>query len=196
MEYYRLAPVPAQFFQEEEQVPFTRCASCDAEFDADTVYIVEKAFQTYLPYRSRDVVFEYAICLDCYEGLSQSFSAQSRQAMDEYVSARVDLEERARTLYLQAEHSDELPDIDAWLSTCFISGKSPADLDGFQIAGVFIGSSIILSHTPLLVSADVVGEITERLSKETIDILGGFAEDVLPKPPGFERDLVPPVLVI
>jgi hypothetical protein len=187
---YRLVPIPVPFFQESEKVPFTNCTLCDREFDDETMYVIEKAFQTYLPYKSRDLVFEYAICMECYEGLSDSFSEESSRAMQQYIDARVDFSKRAKELF------DTPFEIDHWLSSCAISGKPVDELDGYQFVGVFVGDQMIASHTPCLISAEVVGEIGDLLSKKTLDILGGFAQEVMPQPPGFEKDLPTPALVL
>ena len=45
------------------------------------------------------------------------------------------------------------------------------------------------------VPSDVIGEIVDKLSNKTIDMLSGFVDEHFPKPPGYEKDIPRPVLV-
>ena len=187
---FRFVPIPALFYQEAEKVPFTNCILCDREFDNDTMYVIEKAFQTYQPYKSRDLVFEYAICMDCYTELMESFSEESDRAIHNYVDARVDYRKRA------AELKETPFQIDRWCSSCALSGKPVEEMSGYQFIGIFIGDRLVVSHSPLMFGVEAMEEIDELLSKQTRDMLGGFALEVMPQPPGFEKDLPTPALVL
>ena len=186
----RLRPIPPMFYRESENNPFDACLVCGKHFERDTLYVVEKAFQTYQPYSSRDLVFEYAMCIDCYQEFSASMSDDSRAAMDEYMQGRVDFDEREEALM-----NDPDPDTSRWTSSCLVSGKPIQELDGYQAVGLFMGNWMIVSHLPCVIGSDVIGEIVDKLSNKTIDMLSGFVDEHFPKPPGYEKDIPRPVLV-
>lgn len=186
-------PLPPIFYAEETGQPFSTCLHCSCSLlDTQTPYLIEKAFRTYQPYASTDLVFEYAICLACFDTIWDTFSEASRQHLDAYFNDQVDPLARAQTLLEQ-----QPLDVNHWVSHCFIKGTPATALTEYQLMAVGVGDLLVLSHVPCLIGGEALDEITTLLSKETRDELGGFMRDFFPQPPGLEEDFpIEPLLFL
>lgn len=188
----RLADIPPEFHSDETGEPFECCLICERSLmDYDGVYLVEKAYRTFPNFDAKDLIFEYAICHDCAEQMMEAFSDESREAIELYFETRIDEDTRARQLL-----ADEAFDADASLAICAVNGTPRADLNEYQLIGAFTGGQMIVYTTPMMLSSAVLDEVTMLLSKATRDELGGFMAEHLPQPPGLDKDVpVPPVLI-
>lgn len=177
--------LPEVFYQEETGQPFVRCMICScALLTSDEPYFVEKAYRAYPAFGARELVFEYAVCLSCYDGLWDTFSEASRQHLETYFEQRMDPFSRARELL---EKEPDGPN--RWLSHCMIKGTPADELEEYQILGLCVGDALVLSHLPCLLSGAVMEEIAALLSNETLDELGGWMREFLPQPPGLDEDV-------
>ena len=178
---FAFAPIPEVFFSSETGAPFDTCVDCGRSLlDGDTQYLIEKAVRRFRPYDSQDVVFEYALCLDCYQLVHQSLSQVSRERMDAFFAEHVDVEERAQTLLAVR---DEEPDIHPWLDRCVVTGTPVRELDEYQLVCHCSGREAVLTHVPCLVSGEAVDEMVALLSNETLDELGRFRDRITDLPP-------------
>ncbi len=191
MPNWRSVPLPQPFFSEETGAPFRHCLACDRSLlEAGTEYLIEKAFRTVRSLGSRDLIFEYALCLPCYDAVWTSFSEESRQRIEAYFSERIDYEGRARRLL-----HDKAADPRRWLSHCVVTGTAAEDLDEYQVVGLCEGDRMLLAHVPCLLGGAAMDELAALLSTQTLDEMGGFMQDFFPSPPGLEKD-VPPLIFV
>jgi hypothetical protein len=80
-----LLPIPDVFWSAYLEKPFEQCVDCSCELNGATVYVVQKRFV------GREAVFEMAICDQCRQRLTDTYSVETRAAltkkMGEFFSA-------------------------------------------------------------------------------------------------------------
>ena len=92
-------PVPDVFHSWYDKGPFSHCMICSRYLLVDAAqYMVEKAFV------GDEVVYEYALCLKCCEGLREELSRESMQRITAHFDERVDLQQRRVRLLEEAGH--------------------------------------------------------------------------------------------
>ncbi len=174
----RTIAMPERFFSSETGRPFERCIRCGRSLFRDGApYLIEKAFRRVPEYGATEVIFEYAMCVGCYEALWKRFSEESLRNIDAWFAARVDFEGRARTL------AGTPPDVEAWLSHCVVKGTPATEMTEYQVAGLCVGDRLMLSHLPCLIGGKAMEEMSVCLSAATKDELDGFADEFLGIPP-------------
>ena len=166
-------PVPKEFWSFAEERPFDACSVCHKGLLEDgSLYLIEKAF------KKREVIFEYAICIECHLKLREDLSRSSLRLIDHYFDEHVDLTKRRRDL-LQNYQEDVQP----WLSHCVITGQAAEDCDEYQIMTLCDGSDLLFTYIPCLISGTAIEAIQGLLSKQTRDRLDGFVDEFLGLPP-------------
>lgn len=162
-----LADIPAEFFSFETGQLFRHCIECDRNLLEDGCeYLIERAIRNYRGYRASDVIFDYAICMDCAQALHARLSRESLGRIQSYFSRNADL--RA---HLARTTPDEL---DRFTAQCLVKGKDRAECDEFQIYAHCRGNKLLLSNPPYMVCGQAIEELTELLSEATREELGGF----------------------
>ncbi len=194
----RHVPIPPVFHSSETGAPFARCLRCERELRrSGAPYLIEKAYRAVPQYDAREVVFEYALCLDCYAALAERLSADSRRRIQAYVGERADLARRARERMAAARQaSGEAPhvaaDLGGWLDRCLIDGTPARELAEYQLVALGAGDRLVLSHLPALVGGPALDAMAALLSAETLDELGGFYHDHLGPAPDLAELLAGP----
>ncbi len=160
--------IPPQFYSFDSGEPFKRCVECDRPLDDDCEYMIEKAMKTYDGYSATDVIFDYAICMNCAMVIRQSFSEKSLEAIEKYFSNVVP---RPTTILLD---NSGYFNIDECLGQCLITGKPQKELKEFQIYAYCKGNSLQRQVPPYMVSNEAVEDLLPLLSASTNDILDDF----------------------
>lgn len=182
-------PIPPSFYADDTEAPFDECLVCERALrDGSTEYVIEKGYRSFEAYDVKETVFGYALCMRCHATLSESFSAESKQRCQAYLSERVDLQ--ARTTALLGTDS---PDPAQWTEQCIVHGTRKADLQEYQILAHCHGDDLLLTHLPVLIGGPAIDDLVQRLSNETLDELGGFRDEYFGLPPELERNLQGPV---
>lgn len=173
-------------FRDHEGGVFRRCLECEVDLVASgDPYFIEKAFRTYPGFGTSDTIFEYAVCLPCMERLYESYSKESRRAIEEYFySNRTFLERSMGRLISVEEGLDD--DLGEWIGTCALSGRPVTELEEYQIAALCVGEELVLSHLPWLISGEAIDGLLGLLSNETIDQLDDFSGRHFGLPPEFD----------
>lgn len=177
----RYTEIPPEFYSFETRGLFTHCLECDRYLlEDDCDYIIERAIRNYPGFKATDVVFDYAICLDCAEAMHQKLSKESLEQMQLYFAENVDLQSRT--------HKVDSQNLDSLTAKCMVKGKAKADCEEFQIYAHCRGKKLFLQTPPYMICGQAIEELTERLSKETKDQLGGFFDKHFgPDPCLFEK---------
>lgn len=158
--------IPKEFFSFETEAPFERCIECDKYLlDDETEYLVEKAIKNYEGYKAKDVIFDFAICMDCMHERSKEISQESAAKISEYFQNNIDLEKRLAL-------SEENPE--SGLDKCMIKGTDVNACTEYQICGYFKGKKMNMQNPPYLISGEVMEELMPLLSDKTIDEMNGF----------------------
>ena len=173
-------------FRNHDGAMFRRCLECEVDLVASgDPYVIEKAFRVYPGFGTTDTVFEYAICLPCMERLYETYSKESRAAIEEYFYANETFLARSvgRLIAVEEGLGEDLGD---WIGTCALSGRPVADLEEYQIAALCTGEELVLSHLPWLISGEAIDGLLGLLSNETIDQLDDFSRRHFGLPPEFD----------
>lgn len=169
------------FYSDETGKPISHCIDCNKFLLQDGVqYIIEKAIKQYPKYKTRDTIFEYAMCFNCYEKVRNSFSDISKQRIEAYFEKHVHLLERRNKLLKKGELK-----IDDWISTCLLKGKRIETLSEFQIACQCDGNDILFAYSPFMISGEAMDEIANLLSNQTLGEIEGYMNEFFRYPPEF-----------
>lgn len=176
--------VPPELHSYEMEGKFDHCMVCDKYLLEDgTQYLVEKAIKKYTGTKAFDVVFEYAICMDCAMRMHKSMSEITLIRLSEYFG-KIDFAQR-RQLLIDKHGLDSKP----WMSHCIIKGTPVEELSEYQICGLCDGSDLLLAHMPYLISGEALDEISELISAKTREELDDFIDQHFGLPPEI-KDLI------
>lgn len=178
-----------EFFFSRDGEPISHCLVCERYLLDDADYVIEKSFNRYPGVNSLDTIYEIAVCMPCLQKLTNEYSEESEQAIQQYFRENMDF-----TMHLKLTQ-EEMYDHELFLSKCAVKGTPMESLDHFQVSAQCRGSHLVFGQTPFLLSGAAIDEMTDLLSNETIDFMNGFRDTYLPPPtdlhPLFEeRDFV------
>jgi hypothetical protein len=177
--------IPPIFHCYATHSPFEECLICKKNLLVDgTQYVIEKAVRKYPEFNTKDVVTEYAICLNCNEQMRQTLSGHSKKVMDDYFSKKVDLSTRRQRL-LQEKGAQ----LDAWLNNCLIYNTPQNTLTEYQIYAHCDGKHLVFTDMPFMISGQAINEIAELLSVETKEVLDNFIDQHFGLPPEYKSML-------
>lgn len=156
--------------------PFTNCCDCGCDLTNNyTSYTVQKS------YVGNECIFEYAICSDCVESISEQFSEKSREAMFDFFHDRADFEEKLIRLGPDAT-------IDDHIEKCFTCGTLREEATSYSYSGHFMGSILLPGIFPVMFCDKCEEELTECLSEKTREVWERFLQEHFPGPPADALD--------
>ncbi|MEL6538203.1 MAG: hypothetical protein AAFQ98_22480 [Bacteroidota bacterium] len=165
-------PIPKLFHTFDAGAPFKECQVCNRDLIGyDKPYIIEKAIRRYPKFGTEDVVFEYAICMDCAEEQRQQMSTESMFRMEAYWTERFNPAEHL-------QHSDSVP-LEYLMDRCALTGERRSQMEEYQIAALCQGSSLVPGQPPYIVGGVAMEEIMDLMSNETMDQWNRFRDDFL-----------------
>ena len=179
-------PIPDMFLNSDTKGPIDKCIDCEYPvLEGDRYYMIEKVFKRYVELMTTEVLFEYAICQNCYENMKDSMSQESMQNLSAYMMQNTDFQK----LQKRVEEQPDNPEY--WLSHCLIKGTPKEEMKEFQMGACFKGDRLVTSFMPPFMIGDLaMEEMNELLSKETKDEMDGFMDDHFGVPPELRKDLI------
>lgn len=144
----------------------SRCSLCDCDLTAeDMPYLIEKAF------RDGETMFEHALCLQCHFQCMEEMSEESLNNIQTYFSDRTDPVNRPALLLEQfgTDHK-------RWLGKCMVKGYPIEECGEYQIYGFCSGTNLVFSGAPYMICGEVVEDILELLSNETLGTLADLSD--------------------
>jgi len=169
--------IPEEFFSYETNAPFEHCIECNKYLlEKGTEYLVEKAIKNYEGYEARDVIFDYAICMDCADKMRKQISQESWGNMMRYFQENIDFESRMKMSEQSAAQN---------LSHCLIKKKNIEDCREYQVFAHCIGTKLNKANPPYVISGEVMEELIPILSDKTIDEMNGFFNKHFSPDPSF-----------
>ncbi len=170
--------IPKSFHNFDTGQLFERCIDCDTFLlDGQTEYFVEKAIKSYKNFTATDVIFEYAICMRCAEGMRKKMSKESMQSIQQYFSENVNFIDRMQIMQAHPDNPE------AWMQQCLVKGTQANQLEEYQIYAHCKGKQLVTAQMPYLISSHALDEIAHLLSNETLDELDGFMDQHFGPPP-------------
>ncbi len=173
-----MAPIPEVFYSTKTNKPFSNCTKCNKElisYNDDILYIIEKAFKQNIKQKTKDLIFEYAMCVDCIEEMHKEMSKKSLKRIEMYFKLYVDFDKREKDLI-----EDCFDDVEPWISNCVITDTHISELEEYQIAAFCTNDDIIFTHLPFLLGEYALEEIQNLLSKKTKGFIDGFEKQLRP----------------
>ncbi len=175
--------VPKVFHSYASGRPFERCICCEKNLLKNgTQYVIEKAIRQYPGFGATDVIYEYAMCIECTTVMRNALSSDSIRVIENYLSSRVNLVERRKRLLAQSGK-----DVNTWLSNCLISGTAMKDSVEYQIYAHCDGGDLLFTYLPYMVSANALQELDGLISSETKEVLGDFIDNHFGLPPQYKE---------
>lgn len=159
-------PIPAQFFNEETNAPYSHCTKCHIEFSEKTGYSILKHFEPGPGQQQSVLYFAYAVCTDCYEKLGIKVSDESNRRLEEFGEEFSETEEFLETFSMFPEEED----IPTMLNTCVITCQKIDPAKPYTRQAMFVGKQMILSGaSPFTISEKGAEMLSNCLSVETKD---------------------------
>ena len=178
-----LGPIPQEFFCFETHRPFTNCLVCDNDLSkGDIDYFVEKAIKNYPDHEVADVVYEYAMCWNCVQQMNSQMSEDSMQNIQKYFSGQKDFMDK-----MMLHQSGQKPELEDSLEHCIITQEPASKLSEYMIYGHFRGDKMVLNTMPYLLSGQVMDEVADLLSNETLGEIDNFMGSYFGGPPELEE---------
>ncbi len=191
--FFSYGDIPAIFHSYSLGKPFETCTVCNSSLLKEgTSYLIEKAFKKHQATGATDVIFEYAICMDCAGDIYRTLSTPSLESITAYFESHVNFIQRRDAFMHNPNTTPE-----DWLAHCIIKKTPREALDEYQICAHCEGSQLIYSFMPYTLSGAAAGELGALLSAKTLDQMDRFSDQFLGFPPEW-RDLLKdrPLLLI
>jgi len=171
--------IDKKFLLDKGNKQFKKCVFCeDNILEYEHGYVVEKAFKYNQKTEDFDIIFEYALCLECIQRLSSEMSKESTSKIEKYFKAN------AKPLSLS-----ELIDLKTRTETCMITKEKLNKSKEYQIAAFFQKDLMMISERfPFAISSVAIEEIQNLISKKTRDFSDKFKDLIIPPQ---ERDKIP-----
>lgn len=178
-----MVDIPEQFYSDGDGKPFDTCVVCGKNLLVEgTRYVIEKALKNYGENHYSATLFEYAMCLDCYEEMQKGISEESMRNLQEYYQKVI--QEKGGP-YITIDLADF--DMNQWLSKCFFKDKPVSEMKEYQLIGQFEGNHMIMNTPPMAIGEEVMEEMSELLSEKTKGEMDRFREQFLGPPPEIEE---------
>ncbi len=162
--------IPDELLDDETGKAYQNCRICELDLHhPHSPYMVEKVIRTNPVTKQREVLFGYAICLECADEMKSQISQDSIQAIQEFLAQKVNFHKRMEQMYF-----DDDPDPGSMLGTCILSGKTTLQSREYQIAGMCEGNELILGLWPYMIDTEAASELTALLSDETLGNMDDF----------------------
>lgn len=176
-----VSEIPPIFRSDDTGEPFSNCIKCDRYLlDEGTLYLIEKAFKSYVGFDSRTTIFEYAMCMDCVQDMQKELSVSSRNNIDAFFAKQTDFDKRRERL-------KDNWDVQNWIQNCIVTDNKPVEGGEFQIYGQCDGAHFMYYDFPYMISGEVIDQMIDLMSDKTIDELNNFKNNITQGPPEFQE---------
>ena len=175
----KFVPIPRDFYSLENDGPFEKCLKCEVDLlHSGEPYMIERVFV------QKEPIVEYAMCEACMLESQGELSAESRQAVTDYMLEKLDVGRRLKRLADWAEKGDD--DASEFLDRCLFSGTAARETREKQIAAWCQGDQMRVDHIfPLMISGVAIEELNGVLSEQTRGWIDDFVGDSFGMPPEF-----------
>ncbi|MBX2941069.1 MAG: hypothetical protein KF860_01880 [Cyclobacteriaceae bacterium] len=167
-------PIPEEFYNSETHQPFQACMMCN-QLLADKQYVVEKAIKNYPSLGTKEIIFEYAMCLECAGKMHMELSEESRHRIENYMREHLKNKTHPRL--------DGLPDINKLLNHCVVNESDVNQSAEYSIYAMCNGANMTINQFPYALSGEVQDEIMQLLSAKSLGILDDFIGNHFTGPP-------------
>lgn len=177
--------IPDQLLNSETKEHFKECLVCGSDLiSSGEPYVIEKIYRRVKSLDLDEVIFEFAICMQCAHDMRNELSKESLQKMEQF--------QREELLPHLSNHED--PDSFDF-DHCAVTGKSIKDSDEYSYHALCQGDQIYPGMKPYVVSSEILDKIGDQLSDKTIDAMDDFKGRHFTGPPEVAKLLSPKRLI-
>jgi len=179
-----LVDIPEQFYSDSDGKHFQTCVVCGKNLlEEGTHYVIEKAMKNYEGYDFSSTVFEYAMCMVCYQKMQEGMSEESMKNMQLYYQDIVEAKSNNGQIMLDLSTFD----LKDWLSKCFFKDKPVREMKEYQLIGQFNGRRMVMNTPPMAIGEEVMEDMVDLLSEKTKDEMDRFREQFLGPSPEIQE---------
>ncbi|MBR9917878.1 hypothetical protein GYB29_09405 [bacterium] len=182
---YYSEKLPEFLYCYDTNEPFSNCLVCDRKLDENVDYAIEKVFKQNRNMANSEIIYEYAICMECAASMQNELSKESIASIQALFEAH-GLNAMMKLEYL---HNTKKYDIQAWIERCSFTGKETRLCSEYSVSALIEKGKLVYEHAPLVISDDFMELIQESLSKSTKDYLDGFRDEYFDLPPDI-KDII------
>ncbi len=171
--------LPEFLYNFDTNAPFTHCIMCNEDLNSKEAYAIEKVFKQHKGIAKPEIVYEYAICMDCASGVQDEISEESMESLKNLY------EEYSLNMLMKLEylHETEKYNIESWTERCSFTGKELRNCSEYSVSAIIEGGKMVYEHAPLAVSDEFMELVQEQMSKKTRDYFDGFKDNFFDLPP-------------
>ena len=163
--------ISPDFLKSDTQTPFDSCLVCSKDvISSGEDYFIERIMRRVPDFGVTETLFEYAMCMDCASNMKGEMSKESMQSIEAFFKERI----------MSLDPFDRLINP---LEKCLLTGKRIDESLEFSFHAHCRGAEMMESIFPYAVSDDAMDQISELLSKETLDELDEFKGKYFNGPP-------------
>ena len=171
--------IPKAFRSSDHDKPFDHCMVCNKFLLEDgTPYMIEKAMRQHLEMKVKEVIFEYALCVDCAIMLNSSLSEESKQRISDYFEKHGNVAARREKL-LQRKTLR----VEPWINRCLITDKPISTCAEYQLMAQCDGTHLLFTYMPFALSMEALNEMTNLLSEKSLGEIDDFLGKYFSGPP-------------
>lgn len=180
-------PVPKLFYSEYLEQPFEDCINCGCSLGTAAVYVIQKRFVI------GEAVFEMAICDNCRQQLTETYSEETKAALNERMMQYFG--RMAAEVLEQQPSSRPAEDLlDRCMNFCLICSATRENCKKYSLAGLFRRQEIVvqcsaIGQSPVMICDRCEEELSELISQKTRDAWQRFMDEHFDGPPGIDLDI-------
>lgn len=175
----RLVDIPPLFRKADTELPLAECLMCKRDLLQPGVhYMIEKSIRNYRELGTQEVIFEYAMCMDCAMEMRMELSEESRRNIENYFMAHIQPGARQATAGEDGQY-----DFHKLISNCIVKNSPINDSHEYAVYAHCIGNKLAISEMPYALSGEAMDEMMQLLSNKTLDILDDFIGEHFSGPP-------------
>lgn len=175
----KFVPIPQDFNSLESDGLFEKCLKCETGLiNSGSPYLIERVFVQQEP------ILEYAMCEACVLESQGELSAESRQAVTDYMLSNIDVGQRLGRLSEWAEDGSD--NASGLIDRCLVSGTPANESREKQIAAWCLGDQMRVDCVfPLMISGVAIQQLNGVISEKTKGWIDDFVGDNFGMPPEF-----------
>jgi hypothetical protein len=156
-----------------EHLSQAKCSFCN-EALTEKMYLLEKSFHRDMHTKEISQQFEIFICRDCFTEINNAISEESKARMEQFQAQKMD------TPYRRKLFESNYMNINRWLKYCAVTNKRIDLEEEFNIAGIFLGDTMLYDGLPMAISMEGLLQMDEVYSNKTRDVLDDFFSKLPP----------------
>ena len=178
--------IPKDFYSFDTGEPFKSCLMCNRDLLVDgQIYVIERSIKTYPGTTAMDVLYEYAMCIDCALKQKETISEESLRNIENYFRFNLSLDQLSKSY-----------DHESKAKHCIVHGTSTDQMSEYVIQATCNGNNLDSTVQPMIFGDQAISEMEELISVATRDEMDDFIDQHFGGPPEWREILRKRTLLI